>query len=159
MDTIRQAVAEVLRHDEAATPGPWVQWVEQPAVYAGPVTRNFPYNIGGFRGEGAVAECPVDSFLPEDTGDYDLDDEETVEGLGQDAACANAGAIAHYRTAAPALARAVERLATAIEDNIDPSDCEYEDGQRCDPGEEDACSKCSLRHALADAARLLEVQP
>ncbi len=57
--------SEIRARLAAATPWPWVQWEAHADVYAGPVTRNTPSNLGG--GRGRVATCDFgDDFPPEE---------------------------------------------------------------------------------------------
>lgn len=92
--SIEEAAAEVLRLDQAATPGPWEQWTRSGVVMAGPLSANTPSLASG--GRGRVAEASDGLGEDED------------EGLLQ--AADNADLIAAYRTAAPELAREVQRL-------------------------------------------------
>lgn len=103
MSSINETIAEVLRLDGAATPGPWVDIPD-----AWEVWRD-DEDLGG----------PVCS-VPDEGGMLDRSD---------------ADLIAYYRTAAPALAREVQRLRLDHADECLGSCCEgynlgYDDGRR-----------------------------
>lgn len=73
-ELLNQVVAIAALRKEA-TPGPWVQWVEHPSVYAGPAEENEPWTIRGVRVQ--VAECRIDqdfdmmSDFDQELGPYD----------------------------------------------------------------------------------------
>lgn len=90
MSDTNETIAEVLRLDEEATPGPWDYWFEA-GTRLGP-DREHPIALVK---QMRRASCPGG-----------------VRGAGVDA---DAALITYYRTAAPALAREVQRLQGEIE--------------------------------------------
>ena len=96
MPNIEQTIAEVLRLDAEATQGPWDYWFEV-GTRLGP-SREHPVALVK---QLHHARCPGG-----------------VRGAGVDA---DAALIAHYRTAAPALARELQRLRAEIQPRIERS--------------------------------------
>ena len=90
MSDTNETIAEVLRLDEEATPGPWDYWFEV-GTRLGP-DREHPIALVK---QMRRASCPGG-----------------VRGAGVDA---DAALITYYRTAAPALARSVQRLQAEVE--------------------------------------------
>jgi hypothetical protein len=79
-----------------ATPGPWEQWEEHPIVYAGPLTKNEPECVGGYRR--MIAECD------DEDAEYDANDDDEGEYIDpSDEGFNNAALIAAAVNALPAL--------------------------------------------------------
>ena len=120
MSEIDDTIVEVLRLDEEATPGPWDYWFEV-GTRLGP-DREHPIALVK---QMRRASCPGG-----------------VRGAGVDA---DAALITYYRTAAPALAREVQRLQIILEA------CD-ERSQMCLEAEEEADAELSA--ALDEIERL-----
>ncbi|NCC26185.1 MAG: hypothetical protein EOM25_13480 [Deltaproteobacteria bacterium] len=126
MNDINETVAEVLRFDEEATPGPWT-WTTPPSE---------------------------DSYtcVWDDYGDL------VVEGNWE----GDTALIAYYRTAAPALAREVQRLQGEVRIDADALVEMMEESRRV--GQEAMRERCAQwleqrgDHVWAKALRALEVE-
>lgn len=107
--------AELARMEAEATPGPWVQWVDSPHVYRGPVDVNEPGYLRG--GKGRICEADAtESALYED-GYEDAAEEQAERDAALIAASRNAlpRLLADLETALAMLA-AVREIAV---DNVD----------------------------------------
>lgn len=75
MQALINQLIDLAKLRKAATPGPWVQWVEHASVYAGPAEENEPWTIRGVRAQ--IAECSLDadsdmmSDFDQEQGPYD----------------------------------------------------------------------------------------
>ncbi len=120
MSDTNETIAEVLRLDEEATPGPWDYWFEV-GTRLGP-DREHPIALVK---QMRRASCPGG-----------------VRGAGVDA---DAALITYYRTAAPALAREVQRLQAEVCEARIGRDCAivaaHESGRRA--GQEDMRHRCA----------------
>ena len=130
--TINETIAEVLRFDEEATPGPWNHHHRWGRIFNKSTDPPFSYRRGETEdmddGAAIVGADNVEVIYEGTFYPY----EQTAGVLG--AVPADADLIAYYRTAAPALAREVQRLQAEVCEARIGHDCAimaaYESGLR-----------------------------
>lgn len=112
--------------DEAATAGPWTQWVEHGQLFAGEVKENLPYVLSGDTVQ--IVECFGDELADED--------EDGLIPTAVSSATDDAALVAYLRNHAPQMREilaAVQRLVEA--DDIDsPDDIDTARGEVIDAG-------------------------